>query len=117
MFNKKESIRLFVLCCIPVRFMLSIIPLYLTKQYLFYYGILLGIIGFSFLYLYFANKRLKAPEGGGNTWWAKFRIIHGLLYICAAIYSLQGKKTASVPLLLDTFFGFILFFNKNFLKL
>ena len=117
MLDKKESISLFILFCIPLRFILSIIPLYLKKQYLFYYGILLGIIGFSFLYLYFFNARLKAPEAGGNTWWAKFRIIHGLLYICASIYCFQGKKIASIPLFLDTFLGFLLFINKHFLKL
>lgn len=116
MFKKSESISMFLLFCIPARLILALLPLYINSKYLFYYGILLGIIGSSFLYLYFTNKRMKAPEGGGDTWWANFRLIHGLLYICGSIYSIQGKKMASVPLFIDTFFGFILFINKHFYK-
>jgi hypothetical protein len=42
-------------------------------------------IGTSFLVLYFGKYRLNAPEGGGNTWWHSFRIIHGLLYCLSGI--------------------------------
>ena len=45
-------------------------------------------------YLYFTNTRLNAPEGGGVTWWAKYRLIHAMLYITAAIYIAQGNDTA-----------------------
>ena len=116
LFKKTESINMFLLFCIPTRLIISLVPLFFNKKFLFYYGFLLGTIGFSFLYLYFMNQRLKAPEAGGVTWWANFRLIHGLLYICGSIYSLQGKKIASIPLLIDTFFGFTLFINKHFYK-
>jgi len=114
MLSSDKSIYLFLFGCIPVRILLSILPLYIDKKMLFYYGIALLIISLSFLYLYFTNQRLDAYEAGGNTWWAKFRIIHGLLYLCAAIYALQGLKIAWIPLSIDTFIGFVLFMNKHY---
>jgi branched-subunit amino acid transport protein AzlD len=59
---------------------------------------------------------LDAPEAGGNTWWANFRIIHGALYMCAAIYCFKGDSTASLPLTIDVIFGFILFIYHHFLS-
>jgi hypothetical protein len=116
MLSKSSSIQYFLLACIPSRIILSILPLYLSEKYLFYYGFLLLAIASSFLFLYFTNKRLNADEGGGNTWWANFRLIHGLLYLCAAIYSIQGKKIASIPLLIDTFIGLKLFIFHRYLQ-
>ena len=114
MLSSDKSIYLFLFGCIPVRILLSILPLYIDKKMLFYYGIGLLIISLSFLYLYFTNQRLDAYEAGGNTWWAKFRIIHGLLYLCAAIYALQGQRIAWIPLSIDTFIGLVLFMNKHY---
>lgn len=114
MLSSDKSIYLFLFGCIPVRILLSILPLYIDKKTLFYYGIGLLIISLSFLYLYFTNQRLDAYEAGGNTWWAKFRIIHGLLYLCAAIYALQGQRIAWIPLSIDTFIGLVLFINKHY---
>ena len=65
------------------------------------------LIAFGFLYLYFTNGRLNAPEAGGKTWWSKLRIIHGLLYLTAGIYALQNNKLCWVPLLIDVVFGFL----------
>ena len=53
------------------------------------------------LYLYFIKGRMNAPEGGGTTWWANYRLIHGLLYICASIYLLQEERLAWIPLTMD----------------
>ncbi len=117
MLSNKKSIYLFLLGCIPIRILLSIIPLYIDKKILFYYGIGLLIISLSFLYLYFTNQRLNAYEAGGNTWWSKFRIIHGLLYLCAAIYALQGHREAWIPLSIDTLLGFILFINNHYMSI
>jgi|TARA_B110000879_G_C11117609_1_gene490265 hypothetical protein len=115
MLSTDKSINLFLLACIPIRILLSILPLYIDKKMLFYYGIVLLIISLSFLYLYFRNQRLHAAEAGGNTWWAKFRIIHGLLYLCGSIYALQGQKIAWIPLSIDTLLGMMLFINKHYI--
>lgn len=116
MISNKSSIHLFILCCIPARLVISLLPLYLSKKYLFYYGIILLIIALSFLYLYFTNQRLNAQEAGGYTWWAKFRLIHGLLYLCGAIYCIQGKRIAYIPLLADTIIGIMLSVNHHYLR-
>ena len=116
MISNKSSINLFFLCCIPARIIILLLPLYLSKKYLFYYGLILLTISLSFLYLYFANKRLNAQEAGGYTWWSKFRLIHGLLYLCGAIYCIQGKRIAWIPLATDTFIGTMLSVNHHYFK-
>lgn len=100
---------LFLLACIPARIILSLIPLYINTSYLPYYGIILLLVSIGFLYLYFNNLRLNAPEAGGSTWWAEYRIIHGMLYLTAAIYALQEKRLAWIPLATDVTLGLILF--------
>ena len=116
MISNNSSINLFYFFCIPARIVISLLPLYLSKKYLFYYGIPLLIIALSSLYLYFTNQRLKAQEAGGHTWWAQFRLIHGLLYLCGAVYCIQGKKIAYIPLLADTIIGIILSLNHHYFK-
>ncbi len=116
MISNKSSINLFFLYCIPARLVISLLPLYLSKKYLFYYGIPLLVIAMSFLYLYFTNQRLDAQEAGGYTWWAQFRLIHGLLYLCGAVYCIQGKKIAYIPLLVDTIIGIFLSINYHYLN-
>ena len=54
MLSSDKSIYLFLFGCIPVRILLSILPLYIDKKMLFYYGIALLIISLSFLCLYFS---------------------------------------------------------------
>jgi hypothetical protein len=109
MLSITESKYLFLFGCIPIRFFLSILPSYINEKLLFYYGFILLSISLSFFYLYFFNKRLNAFEAGGNTWWSKFRIIHAILYFCAAILSLKNKQIASLPLFIDSIFGLFIF--------
>jgi len=115
MISNKSNINSFILYCIPIRLIISLLPLYLSKKYLFYYGAILLMIALSFLYLYFTNQRLNAPEAEGHTWWAKFRLIHGLLYLCGAIYCIQGKNIAYIPLLADTLIGIKLYLSYHYL--
>lgn len=113
MLTERIRILLFLIGCIGFRVILAVLPLYLSKKMLPYIGLVILIISLSFLYLYFTNGRLEAPEGGGKTWWAKFRLIHGLLYLTAAIYLLQEERLASIPLFIDVILGLTLFiFNK-----
>ena len=104
----------FLLGCIPTRIILAIIPIYLDKKYLQLYGIVLSLIMISFFYLYFNNLRLNAPEGGGNTWWADFRLMHATLYMCAVIYLIQRNRIAWIPLMIDVLLGLILFLHQHF---
>lgn len=115
MFSKNNSITYFLFGCMPTRIVLTLLPLYINKEWLFYYGFVLGAIALSFLYLYFADMRLNAFEAGGHTWWANYRILHGFLYLVAAIYAFQGLQIAWLPLFIDTLLGFSLFVNKRLL--
>jgi len=115
MFSKNNSITYFLFGCMPTRIVLTLLPLYMNKEWLFYYGFVLGAIALSFLYLYFADMRLNAFEAGGHTWWANYRILHGFLYLVAAIYAFQGLQIAWLPLFIDTLLGFSLFVNKRLL--
>jgi hypothetical protein len=113
MFSEKESILYFLLGCIPTRVIISLLPLYLPIEWLPSYSILLIIIASSFLFLYFSNMRQHAAEGGGNTWWANYRIIHGILYLIAGTYAFNKNRSAWIPLSIDTILGLILFINKR----
>ena len=71
-------------------------------------GYFLFTIAFGFLYLYFKNLRLNAAEAsGGKTWWANLRLIHGLLYLAAAIYMFREKQIGWIPLSTDVVLGLI----------
>jgi hypothetical protein len=100
---------LFLFGCIPIRLGLVYLSTKIPHHLLVYFGIFLLGISLSFAYLYFTNGRLNAPEAGGRTWWAKFRIIHAMLYLAAAIYAFQGLPHVWVPLLLDVIFGLSIF--------
>ena len=100
---------LFLGVCIPLRFALSYLSYILTESEKKLLGILFGIIGTTFLVLYFLNIRLAAPEGGGVTWWKHFRLIHGMLYFTGFIYSVTDVEYMWLPILIDTLFGLSLF--------
>lgn len=108
MLKKNHRILLFLLLCIPIRIFIGVTPLYIKKDWLKYYGYVLLIPAISFLILYFGNFRLKAPESGGKTWWTCYRLIHGSLYLCGAIYAIQNKKEAWIPLTIDAILGLLL---------
>tara|TARA_B110000503_G_C7060987_1_gene376634 strand:- start:774 stop:1130 length:357 start_codon:yes stop_codon:yes gene_type:complete len=109
MVSVRQRMFLFLLGCIPMRIVLAMLPYYITTSYLPYFGILLLIIALGFFTLYFKNLRLNSTEGGGKTWWADFRLLHGFLYLCAAIYAFQEKILSAVPLVIDVILGLILF--------
>jgi hypothetical protein len=64
-------------------------------------------MGFGFLYLYFTKGRMNAPEAGGITWWNRFRIVHGILYVTAATLAIKGNHNAWKPLAMDVIVGII----------
>ena len=106
---------LFLLGCIPARLVLVYISTQIPADKLKYFGIPLFLIAISFLFLYFTNGRMNAPEAGsGVTWWSNLRIIHGLLYLAASVYAFQGKPQVWIPLLIDVIFGFFAFVLKGY---
>lgn len=113
MINK--SILYFLLACMPARVIITLIAIYINKDYLPFYGLVLLGPALGFLYLYFSNLRLKAPEAGGITWWANLRIVHGLLYLTAAILAFQKDSLTWVPLAFDVIFGLLAFVNHHLL--
>ena len=103
----------FWLGCIPARLVLTGLPLYLEDEMLRLYSYVLFAIAFSFLYLYFTGSRMNAFESStGVTWWSEYRILHGLLYLMAAMYAYNGQRNTSI-LMLDTFVGMLLWFLKD----
>ena len=108
---------LYFIICLFIRLLLVFLVLNINKSYLQYLGIIFIIIGIGFLNLYFFNKRLNAIEGGGITWWHKYRLLHGMLYLTAGIYSIKGYKLSFIPLLIDVLFGFIIWYDKRHVKL
>jgi len=120
--NKPQRFGAFLLGCIPLRIVISVLPLYLDKAWLPYYGGLIFIMSMSFLYLYFGKLRLNAFEAGGQTWWSEYLIklnmgrnclIHGLLYLAGSIYLFQQKRTAYLPLAIDVLVGLGLFIRHH----
>jgi len=96
---------LFLLGCIPARMLLAWYAKNYPSENLGYF---LFTIAVGFLYLYFNNLRLNAFEAtGGKTWWAPYRLIHGLLYLAAAIYMFREKQHGWIPLASDVILGFI----------
>ena len=112
MLSKEQRILYFLIGCIGFRTVLAITPLYIPENMLPLLGIITITIGTTFLFLYFTNGRMNAPEGGGVTWWANYRLIHGLLYLTASIYLLNRDRTAWIPLANDVFLGLVFFLFK-----
>ena len=98
-----NSAKLFLLGCLPTRFLLALTAKRLVGPKLRALGYVLLAIGLTFLWLYFKNARLRAFEAaGGLTWWAPFRLLHGALYLASAVYALQMKGAlAWIPLAID----------------
>ena len=109
-----NSVALFLFACIPTRLFMVWISTKIPVKYLGFFAALLLVMSLSFLYLYFTKGRQIAPEAGGVTWWANYRLIIGLLYLAAAIYAFQRRRDLIwIPLLIDTLFGLVIFAKKH----
>ena len=109
-----NSVALFLLACIPTRLFMVWISTKIPQKYLGIFAALLLAMSLSFLYLYFTKGRQIAPEAGGVTWWANYRLLIGLLYLAAAIYAFQGRRDLIwIPLLIDVLFGLVIFAKKH----
>lgn len=97
--------------CIPTRLLLAYTVKRTPVPYLPLYT-LLAIPGTGFLYLYFFKQRQIPPETFGCPfWWNNMRLIHGVIYLTAALLALSKDKLAYAPLMIDVVVsvaGFIL---------
>lgn len=112
-FTRQHRIFYFLFLCITIRTLFVVMSLNMPKKYFRLFGTFTLGIGLTMLYLYISNRRLDAPEGGGTTWWARYRWIHGLLYVIASLYLLSGNRTAYVPLTIDVIIGLVLFSRQH----
>ena len=110
-----NSVLLFLFGCIPMRLLLAYISTIIPIDKLKFFSIPLFMMAIGFIYLYFTNGRLNAPEANSATWWANLRLIHGLLYLAAAIYALKASKLVWVLLFIDVLFGFFVFLNHHYI--
>ena len=102
---------LFLGVCVPLRLGMAYLPIVLARSYLQTYGAVTAAMATGTLYLALTEGRMQAPEGGGVTWWAPYRLLHGMLLLTAAIYLLRKDRAASAALLLDAMLGALLFFT------
>lgn len=116
MLDRNKSILLFLIGCIVIRLLFILAVKKINTKYLIYLGLFFVSVSISFLILYFSKSRLEAPEGGGKTWWNKLRLVHGLLYLAAGIFAIQGKREAWIPLMIDVILGLIMFTNHRLIK-
>ena len=106
--SKSLRSALFAFVCIPLRIAIAHAAASATATNRYMVSTPLLFIGTCMLYLHATNSRMQAPEGGGYTWWANFRVIHGLLYILAAIaLFINRKRTSSLLLSTDAALGIV----------
>ena len=108
--NKLEKrITLFLLGCIPVRFLFVYIAKNIPTNYLQLTAPITLIMGLGFLYFFFAGKETGATLEE-VAWWHNLRPIHGLLYILYSYYAYKKNSDAYKILLIDVIFGLLSFF-------
>ena len=110
-----NSVVLFLGVCIPLRLLIAWSTTKVPIQYLPFLAVTLLTVSLSFFYLYFSNSRLQAPEAGGTTWWASYRLLIGFLWLTAAIYAFMGRRNRIwIPLVIDVLFGLVIFYKRHF---
>lgn len=105
--------RIMFLLCLAARAVLAYTVYNLSEDALVRVAPLLSIPAAGFMMLYFGKLRMRASEAsGGVTWWADFRLLHGAMYACAAVYAHQGKRLAALPLFVDVLLGAAFFVQR-----
>ncbi len=113
--TEKTSMLLFLGACIPLRLALAYASTRIPAAYMPIFAVFLLLVAVGILYLYFTNARMSAPEAGGATWWAHYRLLIGALWLVAAIYAFQGRNDMVwIPLVIDVIFGLVIFYLRHF---
>lgn len=120
--TKNNRILLFLILCIPIRLLLSYFAYYLQNKNInnLYKKILINLfsiisflIGISFLYQYYLNR--KIGFFGGEIYWSNFRLLHSFNYILFSILFLLNYKNSYLILLFDVILGLLLFIKNYFI--
>ena len=105
----QKRFTLFLLGCIPVRFLFVYIAKNIPIIYLPVTAPITLIIGLGFFYTFFSGKKTGSTFNQ-IAWWNNLRPIHGLLYILYSYYAYKKNSDAYKILLFDVIFGLLSFF-------
>lgn len=104
--NLHKRFVLFLIGCIGVRAMLTVLAKRINPAYLPYMGYMAMIPVTGWVFIYFLRPRNTGPEVfGGKIWWNQLRPIHAGLYAIFAILAIRQSPYAYAPLALDTLLG------------
>jgi hypothetical protein len=114
---KTKRFLMFLIGCMGTRFLLTYIAKISPINYLKYISYFTGLIGLSFIYIYFigsesADKQLEWT-GDKMIWWNHLRIVHGSLYLLFTYQAYVGNKDAWMVLLVDTIIGLVSWLNHH----
>lgn len=108
---KTKRFLVFLIGCMGSRFLLTYIVKIINIDYLKYISFITGIIGLSFIYIYFFGSDLADKQlswvGEQKIWWNDLRIIHGSLYLLFSYMAFNQNKDAWLILLIDTLIGLV----------
>ena len=105
----QKRFTLFLLGCIPVRFLFVYIAKNIPINYLPLTAPITLIMGLGFFYTFFSEKKTGSTFNQ-IAWWNNLRPIHGLLYILYSYYAYKKNSDAYKILLFDVIFGLLSFF-------
>ena len=105
----QKRFTLFLLGCIPVRFLFVYIAKNIPINYLPLTAPITLIMGLGFFYTFFSEKKTGSTFNQ-IAWWNNLRPIHGLLYILYSYYAYKKNSDAYKILLSDVIFGLLSFF-------
>ena len=105
----QKRFTLFLLGCIPVRFLFVSVAKNIPINYLPLTAPITLIMGLGFFYTFFSGKKTGSTFNQ-IAWWNNLRPIHGLLYILYSYYAYKKNSDAYKILLFDVIFGLLSFF-------
>lgn len=106
---------LFLLMCIPSRYLISYGLFKMPKRYLRYISALLIIPVIGWIYIYLTDSRKTGAETFGNRiWWNSLRPLHAILYMFAAILAFRKNNDSWKLIALDTTIGLLSFICYHF---
>lgn len=108
---------LFLLACIPTRFLIAFIAKKIPKKYLPYMGLLALVPATGFLYIFITGKRKTGAETfGEKIWWNNLRPIHAFMFYLFAYLAIRKNAQAFLVLFVDAIFGFVSFLLYHFMN-
>ena len=111
-----KRLLLFILLCIPIRFLISSLLYHLPQKYHKIASLLLALPSIGFLVIFLTGSRKTGLEtGGAPIWWNSLRPLHALLYGSASYFAFRGMiKRSSLMILVDTFIGLLSFLVNHY---